>query len=291
MARAIGIDIGGTNVRAGVVASDGAIENWLTLPSDKSPRLVLDQVLLLVQKLSAGDAVAIGIGLPGRVDAKRGVALSGGYVNFAGVPVAATLAEAFGKPVAVENDGTMALIAEVGAGQARGARNVVMLTIGTGIGGAVMVEGEVLRGNATAGQLGHLTVDMDGLLCACGRRGCIETKSSGTALTRLMAEAGFPAGTKAEDLVLDSATDAKAAPVLSDWARPLRCAIDSLVAVAAPELVILGGGLGAVACKALTEHPAPSSWFQCPITPALLGDKAGVIGAGLAAHRLERGQI
>jgi glucokinase len=159
-----------------------------------------------------------------------------------------------------------------------------MLTIGTGIGGAILSDGRIFHGAGMAGQLGHITVNAGGHPCKCGRTGCLETESSGTAFQRHVKEAGFAAGTPIADLL--SSPEPRAAKVIAAWATPLRAGIDSLVAAFGPELVVLGGGLGAPAIVALERFPATSPWFQYRIAAAELGDEAGVIGAALAA--LER---
>ena len=248
--------------------------------------LVVGRILDLCRDVATSSVKGIGIGLPGRVDARRRVALSGGYVDFAGTRLVERIEDATGLPVAIDNDCNMALVAEMAFGAARGCRNVVMFTIGTGIGGALALDGLVVRGAATAGQLGHLSVVDEGLLCNCGRRGCVETTSSGSALGRLIGEAGLPPGTRVEDLRAASAMgEARAADVLRRWAAPLRAAIDSMVAAVAPDIVLLGGGLGDAAREALEYAPAISPWYQCRVEAALLGDDAGVIGAGLTARK------
>ncbi len=178
------------------------------------------------------------------------------------------LAESFNVPVTLDNDCNMALVGEQAVGRARGIANVMMFTIGTGIGGAVFSNGKIFRGRATAGQLGHLTVDVNGEACLCGRRGCIETTSSGTALGRHIATAGLNPGTTIEELLCKSAKgDALASGVLALWVDPLRAAIDSAVAAFDPELVLLGGGLGIAAHQALANFPALATWYQCPVEP------------------------
>ena len=210
--------------------------------------------------------------------------LSGGYLDLSGIDLAPRLEDATGKRVVLDNDCNMALLAEMGQGAARGCADVVMFTIGTGIGGAIALEGRIARGTGTAGQLGHLQVVEAGPPCNCGRRGCVETTSSGSALVRLLHEAGLPAGTRVDALLAAAeAGDTGAGQVLDRWAGPLRAAVDSMVAAVAPELVLLGGGLGAAAHRALNRVPAPSPWYRCPVRAAALGDDAGVIGAGLAA--------
>ncbi|PIE07572.1 MAG: transcriptional regulator [Rhodobacterales bacterium] len=275
----IGIDIGGTHLRAARVR-EGRIEARAEAPSSGDAGEVLARCLALVEKVRSPEAEAIGIGIPGQVDALARRVISGGFVDLSGVDFRAEIEAAAGLPVAVENDATMALIAEAAFGAARGQANVVMLTIGTGIGGAILEAGRILRGRRAAGQLGHIVVDPAGEPCLCGRRGCVETTSSGTALGRLIAGAGLPAGTRIEALL--AGRDAGSRGVIAAWAAPLRRAIDSLIAVLNPGLVLLGGGLGPAACAALETVPEAKGWYHAPVRAARLGDDAGVIGAARA---------
>ena len=186
-----------------------------------------------------------------------------------------------GRPVFVDNDATMALVAEARVGAGAGADNLLMLTIGTGIGGAAISGGKILRGAGGAGQFGHITIAYGGAPCACGRLGCLETTSSGTALRRLIDATNFGPETTAASLLADDSEHARA--LLLRWAGPLREGIDSYIAAFDPDRVILGGGLGAAAAAAVARIPGKSPWFQRPVVAARLGDSAGVIGAGLAA--------
>ncbi|MBZ9695365.1 MULTISPECIES: ROK family protein [unclassified Mesorhizobium] len=281
---AIGIDIGGTNLRAARISCTGEILERLSEKSAPDPELVLGRIADMVRLLDTPDVAAIGVGVPGRVDARRGAVLSGGYVNLASVALAQRLESMTGKPVIVDNDCNMALAAEMALGAGQGHDNIAMFTIGTGVGGAVVQNRRIMRGRATAGQLGHITVDVNGELCACGRRGCVETTSSGTALGRHIARAGLGPEVSVDQLFArDAADDIQARGILEAWARPLRAAIDTTVAVFDPDLVLLGGGLGRAAHRALGHAPALAPWYQCPVAPARLGDDAGVIGAGLQA--------
>ena len=144
------------------------------------------------------------------------------------------------------------------------------------------------NGGGIAGQFGHITVAADGPMCKCGRRGCVETLSSGTALGRLVTGEDLPAGTLAAELLARAeAGDPVASAILADWAEPMRRALETLVAVADPKLIVIGGGLGAEMAAALARLPAGQGWFGLPIAAARLGDDAGVIGAGLAAPARE----
>jgi glucokinase len=282
-ATAIGLDIGGTNIRAARVAPDGQIEARAAGPSARDPEEVLARCLALVADVRAPGVTALGIGVPGQVHRATRAVLSGGFVDLSRIPFADRMEAATGLPVTLENDATMALLGEAACGAARGCGNVVMLTIGTGIGGAMLEQGEVVRGRGAAGQLGHLTVEPEGRPCVCGRRGCVETVSSGTAFGQHLAEAGLPPGTRVADLL--GSDDPRAAGVLTAWGRPLRHAIDTLIAAFNPDLVLLGGGAGAAAVQVVGRFPAAESWFDAPVVAASLGDDAGVVGAALAALR------
>ncbi len=284
MTSTIGVDIGGSNLRAARIGSDGHLSDRVAEPIGRDPDVVVRRIAEMCRDLDDRSVAAVGIGVPGRVDALRREVLSGGYLNLAGAHLAQRLENALGKPVALDNDCNMALVAEMAVGTARGCRNVVMFTIGTGIGGAFALDGRIAHGAGTAGQLGHIAVLNEGSLCNCGRSGCVETTSSGTALGRHIAEATLPAHTKVEDLLRAAVSgDVLAADVLIRWVGPLRSAIDNMVAALAPEIVLLGGGLGKAAHQALDRAPALSPWYQCRVEAARLGDDAGVIGAGLVA--------
>lgn len=280
------MDVGGTNVRAALVSAEGKILRCISQPVERRRSAFVAMLAGLARQLGCGEASSIGVGLPGRVDAKANAVVSAGTLDIAGLEVAELLGEQTGIPVFVENDCAMALVAEMALGAAAGHRDVVMLTIGTGIGGAIALDGRPVSGTAFAGQLGHMTVDVDGEVCRCGRRGCVETMSSGPALARHLAQAGMSPGTTAREL-LDAAKagDVAAATVLRRWSRPLRSAIDSLIAVIDPGIVVLGGGLGVAAHDSLVYAPSESSWYQRPVRPAALGDDAGMVGAALRAQQ------
>ncbi|TIL28402.1 ROK family protein [Mesorhizobium sp.] len=281
---AIGIDIGGTNLRAARVSGTGEILERISEKSAPDPELVLSRIAEMARRLDCPEVAAIGIGVPGRVDARLGAVLSGGYVNLASVSPAQRLESLAGKPVVIDNDCNMALVAEMALGGARGHESIVMFTIGTGIGGAVVQDRRIVRGKGTAGQLGHITVDRSGEACVCGRRGCVETTSSGTALGRHIARACLGPDISVDQLFArDASGDPLARGILEAWAGPLRAAIDTTVAMFDPDLVLLGGGLGLAAHRALARAPALAPWYQCPVEAARLGDDAGVIGAGLQA--------
>ncbi len=279
----IGVDIGGTNIRAARVHPDGRMTGLVRVRTDSAesaPDLVRDLVLRLLDDTVVG----VGVGIPGRLDASATTVLSSGHVRLAGLRLGDILAAQLQRPVVLDNDAAMALIAELRVGAAAEAHDVALFTVGTGVGGALALDRVVVRGRGNAGQLGHLTIDPSGPVCNCGRRGCTEVLGSGTALTRLMREAGLPVGTTAEELLAHGGGSPDAVAVLTRWALAWRGAIDTVVAAFDPDLVLLGGGLGAAAATAVGSYaPATSPWFERPVAAARLGDDAGVVGAGLRA--------
>ena len=286
MVDAIGIDIGGTNIRAARISAAGDIRDRRIESTSRAPASALSQIETLIGALFDDHTKAIGLGIPGRVDSVGGRILSGGFVDLSGLSLVEHLERRWKVPVRIDNDASMALVAEARLGAARGCAHVVMLTIGTGIGGALMLDGRLVHGRMTAGQLGHITIDIHGPPCLCGRRGCLETYSSGTALGRLAAEAGLAPSISLEQLL--ARDDAPSRQILAQWSQPLRAGIESLTATLDPEKVVLGGGLGHFAVQALHVLPAAASWYSCSVVPANLGDDAGIIGAALYALELGR---
>ena len=164
----------------------------------------------------------------------------------------------------------------------KASRNVVMLTIGTGIGGAILEDGTLAARQGTAGQLGHTLIDPHGRDCVCGKRGCVETVSSGTALGRHIAEAGLPAGTTAAELLArrddgDAVADAGSQCLGRTAACRDRQPCDD---ASIPTLFVLGGGLGDAALQGAGRSSRADSWYDTHVVAASLGDDAGVIGAG-----------
>lgn len=286
---AIGVDVGGSRIRVARVSRAGELLERVIEPVRQDRQGFADQLLRLLDGLRTDREAAVGIGIPGRVDGNSGEIRSAGYLDIAGLDVAALITHRTGLSSRVENDATMALFAE-GQTRPEGAKGLIfMITVGTGIGGAVLEDGAPWYGSGFSGQFGHIVVAKDGPPCKCGRSGCVETLSSGTALGRLIAEAGLPEETRAGDLLARAGReDRLAANILDQWASPLLRAIESLVAVADPRLILIGGGLGAQMTRALERLPRRSEWFEMPVEAASLGDEAGVIGAGLRALQTAR---
>ncbi|MDB5523748.1 MAG: glucokinase [Rhizobium sp.] len=283
----IGVDVGGTNIRAARISSAGDIICKKIVAGSRDPRTALDLITSLIREMDGPEVTAIGIGVPGRVDATTYEVFSGGFLDLSGLDFKTVIERIFGKPLALANDCSMALTGEARVGAARGLGNVVMLTIGTGIGGAAMENGRIVNGKQSAGQLGHLSVNYAGRQCVCGQRGCVETESSGSALRRHLDEAGYALETRFEDILpLAQAGDERALGIMKSWAGPLRSAIGTLSATFDPAVLLLGGGMGQAALDALGFLPKAQGWYCTEVRAAALGDDAGVIGAGIAAHDL-----
>lgn len=281
---AIGIDVGGTNMRAARISPTGEILKKRNISGSRDPAVAVGLIKDLVREMNGDGLRAVGIGIPGRVDGWTGEIFSGGFLNLAGVDLKGEIETAFGRPTLVANDCSMALVGEARRGAAKGLRNSVMLTIGTGIGGAVMEGGTIVNGKRCAGQLGHLVVNVGGHPCPCGQRGCVETESSGTSLRRHLDEAGYGSDIRFQHILAEAESgDERAIGVMRAWGGPLRAAINTLSAAFDPNAVVLGGGMGQAAIRSLDFLPELKTWYDVDLRLAELGDDAGIIGCGLAA--------
>ena len=287
--RVLGVDVGGTKILAGVVGADGTVETRRERPTPVgSQDELLAGVAAAVEELLEPDVAAIGVGLPTRVDRRTG--RSSGAVNLplGDFAFGAWLEQRFSLPARVDNDANAAALAEWRLGAGRGTSDMVMLTLGTGVGGGVVLGGRLLRGWV---ELGHVVVEHDGPPCggACTGRGHLEAVASGSAAARLAREA-FGEGADAHRLVrLGDEGDPTALGILDGIGRRLGSGIGSLVNVFDPEVVVIGGGFAAAgelilapAREVLAREALPPGG-EVPIRRAELGTAAGLIGAGLLA--------
>jgi glucokinase len=292
--RVIGIDVGGTKALAAVVTREGELEARLERPTDVSSQEALVAELdAAVKELRAGrdDIAAIGFGLPSQIDQPTGRALSSVNIPLANFDFRDRMRERHGLPVAIDNDANAAAIGEWHAGAARGARNVVMLTLGTGIGGGLILDGRPFRGATGRGaELGHIVVEYDGPACPCGGRGHLEAVAAGPAADRA-AQALYGEGATARELVRKGhAGEAEAVEALAEIGRRLGAGIASFMNVFEPEIVVVGGGFSAAgdlllgpAREVVGREALPPIRDQAPIVLAELGPDAGVIGAAMVA--------
>src|SRR4051794_1106447 len=261
----IGLDAGGTKLLAGVIDEAGSVlfRALRTWPREASREDVLLRFATAVTeaRLAVGDVTAIGVGLPATMDVRSGVPVGCRHLPIAGFGFRDWLAAETGLPVHVDNDATLALLAEARSGAARGATDAVLLTIGTGIGGGIMSDGRLVRGaRGAAGEPGHMSIDADGPECPgdCPGRGCLEAFVSGPALAqmgleyaamapdynlgRMLADRGGLTG--ADVVHAARAGDPGAFEALQRVGTKLGVGLANLLNLLDPELVVIGGGLG-----------------------------------------------
>lgn len=309
---AIGIDIGGTKLVAATVAADGRVldrQRRETPAHDTA--LLLETLRTAIVDLADGRTdMPVGIGIAGLVS-PDGVIHYGPNIGVRDVAIAAELADTTSAPIAVVNDASAAALGEQRIGAARGHRDVVMMTLGTGVGGGIVVGGNLLLGaHGFAAEIGHLIVEDGGRPCPCGNRGCIEAYASGTALGRIAAERmatypdetplrgiGQPSGRDVSQAALGG--DGLAQQILREAGSWLGVAAASLVNVLDPEVLLLGGGAALptsrwvvpAATEALAARMLGRPWRAAPaIELAALGDDAGMVGAAMLALDRERGR-
>ena len=282
--RHVGIDVGGTKCLGVVLDGDGNVVDEVRRPTPHATDLV---GVLAGMFRELGGETTLGIGLPGLVTPEGVVVASPNLRGARHVPVGPGLRAELGAAVHVENDATLAAYGEWKAGAAVGARDAVMVTLGTGIGGGIVMGGELHRGaHGFAGEIGHMMVERDGLECPCGRRGCWERYASGSALRELSGGLEGPEVVSRHRFGDTRAVEAMHA--FTDW---IAVGLASLTNICDPEIIVIGGGvvessdvvLPLVAEK-LDARLYSSSWRPRPRTvPAVLGERAGAIGGAMIA--------
>jgi glucokinase len=291
--RVIGVDLGGTKILAGVIRPDGTIERHRETSTDTaSQRALLNGLEAAVREVLDESIGAVGFGIPSRVDSQTGHVERSVNIPLDAIDFRAEMASRLGVPIAMENDAGAATFAEFVAGAGRGAQTIVMLTLGTGVGGGAVLDGRLYRGWA---EFGHMVIEFDGEPCfgACNGRGHLEAYVSGTAATKA-AQTLFGEAADAHRLVrLANEGDASALDALDDIGRRLGTGIESLVNVFNPEIVVVGGGFAAAgdlilepARGIVRERALIPANERVRIVRAELGTMAGVIGAGLSAYEV-----
>lgn len=305
---AVGVDIGGTRLRAATLDRHGGIlaRRTTDTPARDDARLV-ETICSVLDELDAA-TLPVGVGIAGLVTAD-GVVRYGPNIGIRDLPLAATLASRRPAGVVVVNDASAAAFAEQRCGAGQGVDDLLLFTLGTGIGGGVVVAGRLLLGHGGfAGEVGHVLVEEGGRTCPCSNRGCIEAYASGTAIGAIARErlvdhtvesslraAADPAGRDVSAAAADG--DAFAQELLAEAGRWLGVAAASLVNTLDPQLVLIGGGASVptapwmlpAARTSLAAHLVGSRWRQAPpIELASLGDDAGVVGAAALAAARDR---
>ena len=293
----LGFDIGGTKIAAGLVDTSGGVESFLVEPTHaaRGPQQGLERLFALGRRalaesgVDAGDVGGVGIGCGGPLDADRGLLLSPLHLpGWDEVPIVAMAEEAFELPVTLENDATAAAAGEHRYGAGRGTRNMVYLTISTGVGGGVILDGHPYRGAAgNAAELGHVTVDWRGRECrGCGRRGCLEAYASGTSIAERAREAGLDLERASDVAAAAGAGDGVAQAVWAESVAARGCGVISIVNAFEPEVVVLGGGVSRVGEQLIAPvrervraEAMTDAGRATDVVAAALGDHVGVVGA------------
>jgi glucokinase len=280
----IGVDLGGTKILAGIVDRQGKVGQTVERVTPTASQEALVRALTeVVDELRAPEIVGVGFGVPARVDERTGRALGAVNIPLSDLRLRDELSARLGLPTGVVNDAGAAAFAELRFGAGRGVSDLVMFTLGTGVGGGVVIGGRLYRGWA---ELGHMVIVEDGEPCqgACTGRGHVEGYCSGHAADRLAERVLGPRAT-AHDLV------SQRHPALGEIGRHLGTAIGSVINVFGPELVVIGGGFGIAAGELLLEAARPvierealaPGGTETRLALAELGSEAGLIGAGLVA--------
>ena len=318
---AIGIDVGGTAIKGGVVARSGEVLSKGSATTEVSGGVdhVIERIAELIRELASsipndGDSAElgprVGLGVPGNIDHDRGIVLASPNLHgWRNVPIREALARASGLDIYVDNDANNAALGEFHAGAGRGVRNLALLTLGTGIGCGLILDGKLWRGaQGNAGEIGHTIVQVDGRLCACGQPGCLEAYASATSVAQRAADLirdGAASSLKEIADRGDSITseavvaafrngDSLAGEVWQEFCRYLAAACINIHHLLNPDCIVLGGGMSAAGehlreplSRAIEKmhstqfHPAPI------VRIAELGNDAGLIGAAQSALRVE----
>lgn len=300
----IGVDLGGTNLRASLISSEGEILDKHKEATDAGlgRQKVLAKVIENIRRqqknaeLRGVRVAAVGVGAPGVVHARLGVVVkSPNFPDWNNFPLQHELETAIGAPVFLENDANAAALGEQWQGAARGVGSMIFITLGTGVGGGIVHEGKILHGaDGMAGEVGHMTIIPDGRTCGCGNRGCLEMYASSRGIVMSYREkiGSVTTGELTSASIFQAARegDAVAAGVMAEMGRFLGIGIASLINIFNPEMVVIGGGVKDAWPLFIdaTLHEIRERAFEylaerTKIVPSILGDDAGVVGAAAAA--------
>jgi len=315
----IGVDMGGTNIRSAAVSREGEVLLILRAPARakgsaaEAVANIAGQVVAVqeaARRVGLGRALTIGIAVPGLVDPRTGVVYAAPHVKaWRKFPLRRELQRILKRRIVVENDANAWALGEYRRGAARGCKNVVLLTLGTGVGGGIIVDGKLVHGRSgMAAELGHVCIVPDGMACDCGARGCLEAYVSSSGLCGLLKqrlrceEAQFPR----EYLDRDSEFSARglmraarggdplAIEMFEVAGRYLGVALASFINIFNPEMIVIGGGVAGalplmrpLMMRAVKSHAFAAAAAQTRIVKAALGRNGGVVGAAFAAIRAD----
>ena len=314
----LGVDLGGTNIAVGIVDENYQLVHKDSVPTEaqRAPEAIVDDIATLCRRVLADKGISldevggVGIAAPGTVNSRDGYVEYANNLPFHHFPIVPLLRERLGAdvPVFVENDANAAALGEAIAGAAKGSVNSVMITLGTGVGGGIIMDNSIYSGfNGAGGELGHMVIVKDGVPCSCGRRGCWEAYSSATALIRMTREkldecAAADRKTLMTDLVAKKGRvngrtafdamrmgDAAAREVVDAYLGYLACGLANMINIFQPEILSIGGGISGEG-QSLIDALLPLVRKECygggTVKPtdlriAQLGNDAGIVGAAV----------
>ncbi|MFD2046066.1 ROK family glucokinase [Ornithinibacillus salinisoli] len=311
----IGVDIGGTTVKLGFINVDGEIIDKWEIPTNTKNQGVsivqdiwdsIDQKRIHLN-INQDNVIGIGIGAPGFIDAKKGIVHEAVNIGWKDFHLAEELNKKSGLPVFLENDANIAVLGENWKGAGNLARNVIAVTLGTGVGGGIIANGRILNGeNGTAGEIGHIIVEPNGYLCNCGRRGCMETVTSATGIVRQGMDAiekepksllndrynenGFI--TSKDIFQLAKQGDKICIKIVNRTTDIIGFTIANMATIINPSKVLVGGGVSKAGSQlisgineAFVKYALPRISDVCEIKIAQLGNDAGIIGAAYLVNQ------
>ena len=315
MAYYIGVDIGGTNIACGVVNdSCEIIARSKIKTNSQGNSLEYESVLKVIKsavtaacdeaKINVSEVKSIGVGSPGVCNSESGIVENCSNLGFNNSPIKADLEAEFKISVYLDNDANAAAFGEFMSGAAKGAKNAVVITLGTGVGAGIIINEKIYRGsNFAGGEIGHTVIAVDGAPCGCGRRGCFEAYSSATGLVRMTLKAGEEnPQSKINDIIKEDgrcsartaykamkAGDAVGKAVTDDYVKYLACGITNVINTFQPEILCIGGGVcneGDILLDPLREAVAAQVYSKnskknTEIVICSLGNDAGIIGAAM----------
>ena len=308
----LGIDLGGTNIKGGVVNEAGEILREASRPTmvENGPDAIADGIAALIRDLEQGETFGgVGLGCPGTVDDESGEVVCAFNLNLIHYDLRGAIKARTGYEIRLGNDANVAALAEATVGAGKGAHSTVVITLGTGVGCGVVLEGKMLTGyTGAASELGHMVIAEDGAKCTCGRRGCFEAYASATALIRMTRDAmaenpdSVMFAVAKENGAIDGRTafmaaergDTAAAEVVREYVKYLAAGVTNVVNIFFPEIVAFSGGVanqGEALLKPLREEVRRQEFGgayvkrHAKLVQCTLGYQAGIIGAALLAKQ------
>ena len=300
MALYIGIDVGGTAIKGAVIDGDGKLYGEDSVPTAEGEGIVNGIVTLVnrLRKMNGEEVMGVGIGCAGVIDSAEGKVVLAKNLFLADFPLVDLLKDKINLPVKITNDANAAALGEAKFGAGKDCKNSILVTLGTGVGGGIVIDGKLFEGNRSAGaEIGHMVIERGGELCSCGRRGCFEAYSSATALKRMTKRAmeENPGSAMWKNYTSDTVTgktayeycdtDTAAREVVQKYTEYLACALTNLANIFRPEVIMLGGGISkegekltAPLQEILDRETFAAGYAPVKVTVATLGTLAGAYG-------------